>query len=110
MLTFARMCHAYEHVRAPDAVGAHHNEYFQTKIAVVHERAMRLFGLEVVTRCPDGQCKYVQCHFFKEKGDGCGTSRQANGQQGVWMDLAVGFTGGLRSRWGSKQGQQIKAK
>ena len=91
MLTFTRMYYAYEHVRALDAVGAHHNEYFQTKIAVVHERAMLLFGLEVVRQCPDRQREYVQCHFFKEKGDGQGCSRSKPSSLEGKLDQLLGF-------------------
>ena len=56
------MCHAYEYVRSPKDVepGDGHGQLFGTRIAVVHDRALRLLGLWAIER---GE-KHRQHHFF----------------------------------------------
>ena len=56
------MCHAYVYVRSPHHIepGDGHGELFGTRIAVVHDRALRILGLWAIER---GE-KHRQHHFF----------------------------------------------
>lgn len=56
------MCHAYEAVRCEESGinGRGHDEFFRTRIAVVHQRALRVLGLWAVGK---GEL-YRQYHFF----------------------------------------------
>ena len=56
------MCHAYVYVRSPHHIepGDGHGELFGTRIAVVHDRALRILGLWAIER---GE-KHRQNHFF----------------------------------------------
>ena len=61
------MCHAYEIVRCGHSCSQVSNkrcgydDFFNTRIAVVHERAVRVLGLWAV-----GEDElYVQCHFLE---------------------------------------------
>ena len=61
------MVHAYDHVRCPDAQeldgdGRRHDAHFETRISVVHERAVRLLGLRVI----EEDERYRQKIFFKK--------------------------------------------
>ena len=74
------MCHAYVNVRSPHEVepGDGHGELFGTRIAVVHNRALRILGLWAIER---GE-KHRQHHFFMP---GCleGQSDQQGGNGSV---------------------------
>ena len=56
------MCHAYVYVRSPHHIepGDAHGDLFGTRIAVVHDRALRILGLWAIER---GE-KHRQHHFF----------------------------------------------
>ena len=61
------MVHAYEHVRCTKGSGWRdcHDEYFSTKIDVVHQRALRTLGINAI-----GQWEtYRQSHWFKGSVD-----------------------------------------
>lgn len=63
------MCHAIDTVRSPKArIG--HGEHFQTRISVVHKKAVRIFGLTAIDR---GE-PFMQHHWF----------RSADGRGGHW--------------------------
>ena len=87
------MCHAYMNVRSPHDLepGDGHGELFGTRIAVVHNRALRTLGLWAIER---GE-KHRQHHFFMP---GCleGQSDQ-QGSKGT-------FSGGKRRASGKQEG------
>ena len=85
------MCHAYVNVRSPHHVqpGDGHDELFGTRIAVVHDRALRILGLWAIER---GE-KHRQHHFFMPgclegqsdrqggKGSDSGGKKRVSGKQ-----------------------------
>ena len=86
------MCHAYVNVRSPhqEEPGDGHGELFGTRIAVVHNRALRILGLWAIER---GE-KHRQHHFFmpgclegqsdhqRSEGPASGGKKGVSGKQG----------------------------
>ena len=68
------MCHAYANVRSPHEPDDGHDELFGTRIAVVHDRALRILGLWAIGRGEE----HRQHHFFMP---GC-SEGQSDGQGG----------------------------
>ena len=99
--TLIQTCHAYEQVCAPDAIGAH-KEFSRRRFLLFMRVLHGSLGLRWLDGVLADSVSMCNVTSLRKKGDGHGTFKQGNGQQGVWMDLAVGFAGGLRSRWGSK--------
>ena len=87
------MCHAYMNVRSPHDLepGDGHGELFGTRIAVVHNRALRILGLWAIER---GE-KHRQHHFFMP---GC-LEGQSDQQDSIGT-----FSGGRKRVSGKQEG------
>lgn len=91
------MCHAYQGVRCPYErdKGDGHGEHFQTMIGVIHDRAIRILGTDVIF---DWQT-YKQHHFLPKEGE-----KGGKGGLGVRSDDGKKCGGSERKRTGTSTG------